>query len=101
MNTEFNIEPFYNKFKTEISRQHKIIVEYVCQTTGYNNTIDKIPYDIMRHAICNAIIELMKKETLIYVYTIDETYKLAENLYNNDRLNNVEYYYTRREKIKI
>ena len=99
MNTEFNIEPFYNKFKTEISRQHKIIVEDVCQTTGYNNTIDKIPYVTMRNAVCNAILELMKKETLIYVYTMDETYKLAENLYNNDRLNNAEYYYICREKI--
>ena len=98
MNTEYNINPDYNTFKTEIIRQHKMIVEDVCQITDYS-TINDIPFITMRNAVCNVITELMKKEKLMYVYTLDETYKLSENLYNNDRLNNAEYYYTRREKI--
>ena len=98
MNTEYNINPDYNTFKTEIIRQHKMIVEDVCQITDYSN-INDIPFITMRNTVCNVITELMKKEKLMYVYTLDETYKLSENLYNNDRLNNAEYYYTRREKI--
>ncbi len=98
MNKEFNIKLSYNKFKTEIIRQHKIIVEDICQTTGYN-TIDNIPFVTMRNAVCNAIDGFKKKEKLMYMYTMDETYKLAENLCNNDRIYNAEYYYTRREKI--
>ena len=100
MNTEYNIDPDYNTFKTEILRQHKMIVEDVCQITDYS-TINDIPFSTMRNVVVRAITELMKHEKLMYMYTLDETDKLSEHLYNNDRLNNAEYYYTRREKILI
>jgi len=99
MNTVYNTDPYYNTFKTEIMRQHQMIVEDVCHITDYSTSNEIIPFSTMRNVVVRAITELMKNETIMYVYTLDETDKLSENLYNNDRLNNAEYYYTRREKI--
>jgi hypothetical protein len=75
----------YNKYTTEIMLQHNWIVERVCKIM--NNSKEEIPFTIMRATIVKVIDELKRIEELICKYTIDETYKLAENLFNDNRKN--------------
>jgi AAA+ ATPase superfamily predicted ATPase len=51
---------------------------------------------MLRKAIVDAIDELQMKKPLMCIYTIDEIYKLAENLFNNNREKYTEYYYNKK-----
>ena len=91
----YDKELLYDRFITETTQDHNWIIERVCQTTNYrtNNEQSSIT---MRNAIVDAIDELKKKKTLMCIYTLDEIYKLAENLFNNNREKYTEYYYNRK-----
>ena len=97
-----------NDIVFEIGTGQGILTPLLCQKSNKVISVD-MDEELIRNAkskfsdIDNLVLKsgdgFKKKEKLMYMYTMDETYKLAENLCNNDRIYNAEYYYTRRVKI--
>lgn len=61
--------------------QHNRIVEEVCKKTKNK----KVNSRLMCETIVKTIDELSRIEEIKCKYTLDETYKLAENLFNDNR----------------